>query len=129
MKKLISVIPALLSLTACSESFERVDTTAFNRQIASRTDIKTPEQLIELYYAYPANEGKPGLSVQTRRLDDNRYETTLIHERLQDDSKAGVKIVMTAQTNGPAWLVTEIKRNWKCWQGRGHTGWGTGKCN
>ena len=116
-------------MTSCSESFKTIDTKAFNEKIASRTDIKTPEELIKIYYDYPANEGNPKLTVNSKELSDKSVEITLIHEGLEDDSQSGEKIVMTAKLTGQTWTVIEIKKNWKCWDGRGHTSWGTTPCS
>ena len=116
-------------MTSCSESFNKLDAKAFNEKIANRTDIKTPEELIKIYYVYPASEGNPKLTINTKDLGDNRIEITSIHEGLEDDSQSGEKIVMTAKKNDQNWTVIEIKENWKCWDGRGHTSWGTTPCN
>ncbi|CAN5327384.1 hypothetical protein BH09BAC5_BH09BAC5_19770 [soil metagenome] len=129
MRQKFGLILILTFLASCSESFNILDIKTFNDKIASRTDIKTPEELINIYYDYPAGEGNPKLTIQTRDLGDNRVEITLIHEGLEDDSQSGEKIVMTAKQIGQTWTVIEIKENWKCWDGRGHTSWGTTPCN
>ena len=127
--RLFGLLILLSCLTSCSESFQTVDPKKFNEKIADRTDIKTPEELITLYYDWPESEGKPKLTIRANKSGDSNYEITLIHEGLQDDSQSGEKIVMKAKLNGPTWIVTEIKKNWKCWDGRGHSGWGTDPCN
>lgn len=119
----------LVFLQSCSESFITRDTYAFNKKIAERTDIKTPEQLIQCYYPVSESEGKQTLSIQTDELGDNQYQVTFIQEGLQDDSPFGQKIVMTARKKGKTWIVSEIKENWKCQNGRGHRNWGIEPCN
>jgi len=122
------LLVTLYSLSSCSKSFRPLDHHAFNERIASRTDIANPEALIRLYYDWPENEHVARLSIQTDSLGGNSFRITLIHEGLHDDSQSAEKIVMYATHAGSTWNVTEIKMNWKCWQGRGHTGWGTGRC-
>jgi hypothetical protein len=129
MRRLFGQILILTFLTSCSESFNIVDPITFNDKIATRTDIKSPEELIKTYYNYPVNEENPKFTINTKYLDDKSVEITLIHEGLEDDSQSGEKIVMTAKQTGQTWIVLEIKKNWKCWKGRGHTSWGTTLCN
>lgn len=106
-----------------------MDTKLFNKKIAVRSDIKTPEELIRLYHDYPQVEGTREISVQTKNVGDNKYRITLIHDGLGDDSQRAVKIIMTAKQTGQSWTVIEIRENWKCHDGRGHTSWGTALCN
>ena len=129
MKQYLKLSLLLLFLASCSESFKILDPKIFNRQIAGRTDIKTPEELIKLYFNWPANEGTPQLSVQTEELGNNNYRITLIHSHMDDDSESAEKYVMTAHLTGLTWVVDEIKMNWKCWDDRGHTSWGTAPCS
>lgn len=129
MRQLFGLIITLTLLTSCSESFNTLDTKVFNDKIASQTYIKTPEELIRIYYDYPASEGTPELTISTKDLSDNTFEITLVHEWLEDDSQSGKKIIMTAKHTGETWTILEIKENWKCWDDRGHTSWGTTPCN
>ncbi|MCL2063447.1 MAG: hypothetical protein FWG98_03615 [Candidatus Cloacimonetes bacterium] len=111
------------------ESFEIIDTQTFGTEVSHKTNIKTAEDLMRLYYTYEeSEEGNQKLSIETVDLSDGRYEVTLIHEGLLDDSMYAVKIVMTASQIGTTWTVEEIKRNWKCRQGRGHQNWGIELC-
>ncbi len=137
MKKTVILLSVLVLAISCcgKESFNILDTKEFNDKIANRTDIKTPDELIKLYYNYDDlemfyhQEGKQSVTIRVVSLRENRYEITLIHEGLLDDSQSGEKIVMTAKQTGASWTVTEIKKNWKCWAGRGHTNWGTELCH
>ena len=116
-------------LTSCSEKFEYVDSTKFNNSIASRSDIETAEELILFYYGYSESEGTPNISVETKELKLGKIQVTLVHDDMKDDSMRAVKIVMIVKQTDQSWTVIEIKKNWKCWEGRGHTNWGTEYCN
>lgn len=116
-------------LTSCSEKFEYVDSTKFNNSIANRTDIETAEEIIELYYGFPENEGTQNISIGTKELELGKIQVTLVHDDLKDDSLRALKIVMIVKQINQSWTVIEIKKNWKCWEGRGHTNWGTEYCN
>jgi len=130
LKLFIVLIPLVSIFGSCSESFNILDAKTFNEQIANRTDIKTPDELIKLYYNYkPEKEGKQKLLIQTIHLGENKYKVTLIHEGLLDDSMSSIKIVMIVKQTGLTWIVIEIKENWKCWKDRGHTNWGTALCS
>lgn len=129
MKYILKISVLIILLTSCGESFKHIDTTKFNSKIQNRNDIKTPEELIEIFYDYPENEGNPKLKITCKKLDKNKFEITLIHDHLEDDSQSAVKYVMIAIKNGDMWKALEVKENWKCSNGRGHTSWGTGYCN
>lgn len=129
MKRIFGLLVSIIILTSCSESFNDKDPTEFNKKIETRTDIATAEQLIEIYYNYPLNEGTPKLEIESKELDNGLMEVTLIHDGQEDDSQRAIKIVMTAELIGQKWTVHKIKTNRKCWDGRGHTNWGTEWCN
>lgn len=127
MKKIL-VFVCLLFLFSCSESFRFIDPAKFNREISGRTDIHTPTDLLNAYYGNEKN-GILTEEIGLENLPDNVYKITFICERNDDDSLFAEKIIMTAKLNGQTWTVMEIKENWKCHNGRGHTGWGTEQCN
>ncbi|RPD91651.1 hypothetical protein EGM88_14515 [Aureibaculum marinum] len=129
MKRIFELLIAIIFLTSCSENFDIKDPAEFNKKIETRTDIATAEQLIEIYYNYPPNEGMPKLEIESKELGNGLIEVTLIHDEQEDDSQRATKIVMTAELTGEKWIVHEIKTNRKCWDGRGHTDWGTDWCN
>jgi PBP1b-binding outer membrane lipoprotein LpoB len=61
MQRIIQILIITFILTSCSENFDAIDPTEFNKKIENRTDIKTAKELIEIYYNYPENEGVPNL--------------------------------------------------------------------
>jgi hypothetical protein len=120
-----------LSSCSPSEPFKIVDDAVvkeFNERIANRTDIETTEELIRLFREYSQNEGFRKRSIQTVAIGNGEYRITLIHEGLADDSIFGWKVIMTARQTESTWVVSEIKENWKCREGRGNTNWGTELC-
>jgi len=130
MQKLIfSILVLTTMLSSCSESFKLIDPAEFNQKIATRTDIKTSEELIKLYYNYPQDEAEPKLTITSRKISKVLISATLTHDYQEDDSQRATKIIMTASLENKKWFVEEIKTNWKCWEGRGHTNWGTEFCN
>ncbi|MFM2386944.1 MAG: hypothetical protein RL660_1701 [Bacteroidota bacterium] len=128
-RKLFIVLISLTFFASCSESFKRIDPTSFNEKIKNATNIKTPEELVKIFYNYPATEKVPKLTTYAKKLGDSTYEITLVHEGLEDDSQSGEKIVMKAKQDGQTWVVIEIRKNWKCWEGRGQKNWETIPCN
>jgi hypothetical protein len=128
MKRILFFMFLAAGSISCMEEFEHTDPTRFNESIAASTDISSAGQLIMLYYDYPEGEGTPDLTITQKELTDNRIEVTLIHDNLPDDSQQAIKIVMTVAQTGEIWTVHEIRKNWKCREGRGHTNWGTAWC-
>jgi hypothetical protein len=100
-----------------------------NKDIAGNTNIKIPEELITFYYNYPSSESKPNLKIEKKEIEKNVFEITLIHDNQQDDSQKAEKIIMIVEKLVNKWHVKKIRRNWKCYNGRGHTDWGTEVCN
>jgi hypothetical protein len=91
--KFVLFITLVLFLGSCAESFKSVDPVKFNAQIAGRTDIGTPEDLMLLYYGgKPDNEGLKFFSITSEKNSDSDYEITLIHDGLADDSIAGINL-------------------------------------
>ncbi len=127
MKKYCVLVIAMVFFS-CSENFEVKDISGFNALIASDTSIEKPEDLIRKYYNYPEDEETPNLEIKSVRKGSGQYEITMIHENLPDDSQVALKIVMQAKKDGKLWKVKEVKQNWKCREGRGHTNWDTELC-
>ncbi len=129
MKQILVLLISILILYSCSENFDIKDPTEFNKMIEIRTDIETSKQLIEIYYNYPSNEGTPKLEIKNKELANGLTEITLVHDRQEDDAQRAIKIIMIAKLEGEKWIVHHIKTNRKCYEGRGHTDWGTEWCN
>lgn len=128
IRYLILSLAVCIVFPSCTESFKIIDVKKFNKKIAKRVDINSPEELIKLYYNYPASEGTPNLDIQTKQLEGSRVEITLIHSGLNDDSQSAVKLVMTADRIGQRWTFIELKENWRCWSDNNQTSWGTTLC-
>jgi len=128
MKRPFQILFLLFILTSCSERFNVIDPTKFNKKIAQRADISTPKELIKIFYNHPKSERMPKLTLNSRKIDKELIEITLIHDNLKDDSQRATKIIMIATLKNKKWAVIEIKTNWKCWNGRGHTNWSTDLC-
>lgn len=131
MNSFFGLLILIISLTSCaenSESYDTIDPAEFNKTIEKRTDIKTAEELIVVYYNFPTSEETPKLEIESQELKNGVAEVTLIHDGMQDDSQKAIKIVMTAKFKNQKWIVQEIKTNRKCYEGRGHTNWGKEWC-
>lgn len=128
MRNFLSIILITLNL-ACSESWKTIPATEFNKTIAGRIDIKTAEDVAKLFYAYPENEGNPSVQISKKALGKRTFEVQLIHDNQEDDSQRAEKIILVIEKIGLSWKVLEIKTNWKCRDGRGHTDWGIEYCN
>lgn len=129
MKRLFELLTSIILLTSCSENFDTIDPANFNKKIKTRTDIETAEELIEIYYNYPPNQGTAKIKIESQELESGLVEVTLIHDGQEDDSQRATKIVMTVELKDETWIVREIKTNRKCYDGRGHTNWGVEWCN
>jgi hypothetical protein len=111
------------------EEFNILDPNSFNRIISKRSDLHTPEQIMEFYYDYPVYESDPPFSIDTKEIENGAIEVTLVHDNMADDSIQAIKIIMVLKQQGGTWEVLEIKSNYKCREGRGHTDWGKEWCS
>ena len=126
MKRVLIFLSILI--ISCSESFQIVNVAKFNKEINGRTDINDIEELIKIYYAY-SDENTSKIKIQSKEIGRGLVEATLIHDFKDDDSVKAIKIIMTAKLKKNKWVVYEIKKNWKCHDGRGHTNWGKEWCS
>ena len=128
MNKIYILTLAISLLSSCKETYRNVDPAGFNDRIKEKTDIPNAEELIKLYYSHSKiNSSNHSISVKKNR--NNVFLVTLINPALEDDSLSAEKIEITAEKKDQYWKVIEIRESWKCWPGRGHTGWGAKPCD
>ena len=127
MRKLLFI--GLLLFSACEETFEKISPAEFNQKISERMDIESAKDLMKEYYNPFLGEGNPSLTVDTKSYKNGKVLITLIHDGLLDDSIKAMKIIMIAKKKNGIWMVYEIKKNWKCREGRGHENWGIDRCS
>lgn len=134
----IGICTLSILIISCTKSTIKKDTTIehstvetdqyaeLNQRIRKAGNIKTPIELIKYYYGeIDANQD---IDISVEQLEENQYEITLIQENIKDDSIAGMKIIMIAKRDNDLWTVQDIQRAWKCWEGRGHSQYGTQPC-
>lgn len=113
------------------EDFEDIDPSLFNSKVKSQNNIEDGEALMRLYYPQRVDansEGKQSMSIKSEVLKNELYKVTLIHDYMLDDSQKGLKLILFAEKTDAGWQVKAIKKNWKCWKGRGHEDWGVELC-
>ena len=129
MTRIFAIIFVQIVLLSCRETFKNGDVEKFNTLVANRTDIKKPQDLIELYYGPYKNKEAGSYKIIIDDLKDNKFKITFIRDWLNDDSVWGEKIVMYASLIDSTWKVSEIRLNWKCQKGRGHQHWSKDLCD
>lgn len=118
----------LILLTSCEEAYHSGDVDLFNRRIADLTDATTPEELIKYYYSYGKITGHLDITVDADQTFGGKYEITLIAEVIDRGSVCEDKVEMVAELVDQKWIVYEIRENWRCCDGRGHSSWGIEPC-
>ena len=88
-------------------------------------------EIMRLYYPISVESGEGNEIIQTTEttLENGNIVVTLIHDNLLDDSVKGVKYLLELKKVTDKWTVISLKKNWKCWNDRGHTDWGIEFCN
>ncbi|MFY0644142.1 MAG: hypothetical protein JXR19_06725 [Bacteroidia bacterium] len=124
----ILLFASILAVSCSNKEFKEVDPSSFNEQIADRTDIEKPKDLIALYYGIDSAAKNRNISIAVKKVKKDVFKIRLIHDKLEDDSVRGMQIVLQARKSGNKWVVESILENWKCWEGRGHTEWGIEMC-
>ena len=110
--------------------YEELDITEINKKITESAEKLAPEDIMIMYYPYKVetDEGNEMITMNTTRLDKENIEVVLIHDNFLDDSVKGEKYVMSLKKIDSKWMVVSLKKNWKCWDGRGHKDWGIELC-
>jgi len=111
------------------EAFTDIDATELNKRLSQENRTLTAQEVMRLYYPQESSgEGKEAIVTTQTILDNEVIEVTLIHANLPDDSTRDIKFVMELKETNEKWTVLSLKKNWKCWEGRGHTDWGIDLC-
>lgn len=112
------------------EKFETLDFSEFNAKLIKNEAILSPKAIMKLFYPTEVEgaEGNEQILMSQNEISKNEVELTLIHENMLDDSLNGLKYIMRLKRVGDKWITVSINKNWKCWDGRGHTYWGIEKC-
>lgn len=113
-----------------SEKFEMINTDEANRMLDKESENLTVQEVMKLYYPkkIETGEGNEKIEISEHILDNGNTIVTLIHDNLLDDSIKGEKYLMELKKTNDKWKIISIKKNWKCWNGRGHTDWGIELC-
>ena len=113
-----------------SEDFENLETEDFNMILDSHKKDLTAKEVMHLYYPHQIEnaEGNEEINVNEELLHNGNTMVTLIHDNQMDDSVKAEKIVLELAKSEGKWKAISIKKNWQCYDGRGHTDWGTEFC-
>lgn len=113
------------------EKFQEINFNYLNKILSQKTEKLSVRQIMNIYYPININneEGNQIITIQERNLDNGTIEVELIHDNQLDDSIKAVKHLMILNNEGGNWEVISLKKNWKCWDGRGHTNWNIELCN
>lgn len=112
------------------EKFQTVNAYEINSLLKDNKESFSAQEVMELFYPkkIQANEGNEKIEVTEKELTNGNVIVTLVHDNLLDDSLRGEKYIMELKKVGDKWRVVSIKKNWKCWEGRGHIDWAIELC-
>src|SRR5690625_4425699 len=112
------------------EEYIMIDHAELNYTLAQTTTSMSAKEVMKLYYPQEveSQEGNEILTIQEKALENGNIIVTLIHDNFLDDSLKGEKHVMELQLKNNKWSIVTLKKNWKCWERRGHTNWGIEPC-
>jgi hypothetical protein len=108
------------------------DPNDINHEISAHGGAMTPEEIMKLFYPHEAEvdgTGKEVISITQEALEGDQVKVILVDDNMEDDAQKTTKIEMTLSPIGDAWKVLKIEKQWKCYEGRGHTDWGIQSCN
>lgn len=113
-----------------NEEFELLSIDEINQTISKSDDELSAQDIIKIYYPMEveSDEGNEKIETFETSLENGNTEITLIHDNFMDDSQRGVKYVMVLKEVDDKWTVVSVKKNWRCWEGRGNTDWGIELC-
>ena len=113
-----------------TEKFELMNVDKINQLLESRDQSLSAKDVVNLYYPIEieTEEGNEKIEIYENSIKNGNVTVTLIHDNMLDDSQRGLKYVMELERVNDRWKVIAIKKNWKCWDGKGHTDWGIEMC-
>lgn len=119
-----------IQIIAANEKFEIINADELNKMLVKESENLTAQEVMRLYYPkkVEAGEGNEKIEILENVLDNGNTIVILIHDNLLDDSVKGEKHLIELEKTNDKWKAVSIKKNWKCWNDRGHTDWGTGLC-
>jgi len=119
-----------IQINTIYEKFENINAVELNQMLAKESENLTAQEVMKLYYPKKVDtgEGNEKIEISENILDNGNTVVILIHDNLLDDSVKGEKYLMELKKTNGKWKVFSIKKNWKCWIGRGHTDWGIELC-
>ena len=121
-----------INTTTEKEKFEKLNSEEINKKLERKSENLSAQDVMKLYYPHKVeanDEGNEKIEISERKLENGNSLVTLIHDNFLDDSVRGEKYIMELKNTNDKWKIISIRRNWKCWTGRGHTDWGTELCN
>lgn len=119
-----------IKTTDKNEEFKKVNADEFNQLLSKKEGDLSAKEVMKLFYPneVETEEGNEQITTSEKTAENGNTIVTLIHENQLDDSLNGMKYIMELQKSNDKWIVVSIKKNWKCWNGRGHTDWGIELC-
>ena len=120
-----------INTTDENEKFKTLNSDEINHLLKGKSENISAQDVMKLYYPKKVEtaEGNEKIEISEKKLENGNALVTLIHDNLLDDSVRGEKCIMELKRTTNKWIVISIKKNWKCWNGRGHTDWGINLCN
>ena len=109
-------------INSAYEKFEMLKADVLNQMLAKENENLTAHEVMKLYYPkkVETSEGNEIIETSEHILDNGSTVVILIHDNLLDDSVKGEKHLMELKKTNDKWKVVSIKKNWKCWNDRGH---------
>jgi len=119
-----------IQINTTYEKFEMINADELNQILAKESKNLTAQEVMKLYYPkkVETGEGNEKIEISENILDNGNTVVILIHDNLLDDSVKGEKHLIELKKTNDKWKVVSIKKNWKCWNDRGHTDWGIELC-
>jgi len=119
-----------IQINAIYEKFENINTDEINQMLAKKSEDLTAQEVMKLYYPIKVDtgEGNEKIEISEHILDNGNTIVILIHDNLLDDSVKGEKYLLELIKTNDKWKVVSLKKNWKCWNDRGHIDWGIELC-
>lgn len=108
--------------------FIEEDATDLNHEISAHGKAMIPEEIVKMYYPHKAETTKQTISINKEAMEDGNTKVTLIDDNMASETQKTIKIELILQPVGKAWKVIKIQKQWKCYEGKGHTDWGIQTC-
>lgn len=109
------------------ESVPEEEVEEFQKFIRDSGEFFTSNRLAEQYHIEPIIQGHPTYQSSSKRTEDGQSIGTVV-QSINQDPLMGIRVDVYSKSSASGWVITEIRRSYKCKTGNNAGKWQKNKC-